>query len=65
MVSSMLSVYSSYTLKVGDKVFGFDDQGSKSHAQYMTIIENNVVVMPEHISYAQAAASSEGCALCV
>jgi len=47
-------------LKVGDKVFGFDDQGSGSHAQYMAIKEDKVVIMPESIFYAQAAASSEG-----
>ena len=48
------------SLKVGDKVFGFDDQGSGSHAQYMTIKEDNVIIIPDNISYEQAAASSEG-----
>ena len=48
------------SLKVGDNVFGFDDQGSGSHAQYMTIKEDNVVIIPENISYEQAAASNEG-----
>ena len=48
------------SLKVGDKVFGFDDQGSGSHAQYMTIKEDNVITIPDNISYDQAAASSEG-----
>ena len=48
------------SLKVGDKVFGFDDQGSGSHAQYMTIKEDNVITIPDNISYEQAAASSEG-----
>ncbi len=48
------------SLKVGDKVFGFDDQGSGSHAQYMTIREDKVVIIPNNISYGQAAASSEG-----
>ena len=48
------------TLNVGDKVFGFDDQGSESHAEYMTIIEDNVVIIPENITYEQAAASTEG-----
>ncbi len=48
------------SLKVGDKVFGFDDQGSGSHAQYMTIKEDNVIIIPDNISYKQAAASSEG-----
>jgi NADPH:quinone reductase-like Zn-dependent oxidoreductase len=48
------------SLKVGDKVFGFDDQGAKSHAQYLTINENKVVTIPNNMSYKQAAASSEG-----
>jgi len=47
-------------LKTGDKVFGFDDQGAGSHAQYLTIKEDKVVTMPEDLSYEQAAASSEG-----
>jgi NADPH:quinone reductase-like Zn-dependent oxidoreductase len=48
------------SLKVGDKVFGFDDQGSGSHAQFMTIKEDKVIRKPDNISYEQAAASSEG-----
>ena len=48
------------SLKVGDRVFGFDDQGSGSHAQYMTIKEDKVIIIPDKISYEQAAASSEG-----
>jgi NADPH:quinone reductase-like Zn-dependent oxidoreductase len=48
------------SLRVGDKVFGFDDQGSGSQAQYMTIKEDNVITIPDNISYEQAAASSEG-----
>ncbi len=48
------------SLKVGDKVFGFDDMGSRSQAQYMTIIENNVATIPENTTYDQAAASIEG-----
>ena len=48
------------SLKVGDKVFGFDDQGTESHAQYLTIEEDKVITIPENISYEQAAASSEG-----
>ena len=48
------------SLRVGDRVFGFDDQGSGSHAQYMTIKEEKVIIIPENISYEQAAASSEG-----
>jgi len=48
------------TLKVGERVFGFDDQGSKSHAQYLVINEDKALLIPGHISYEQAAASSEG-----
>jgi len=47
------------SLKVGKKVFGFDD-GAGSQAQYLTIQENKAVSMPEDIRYEQAAASSEG-----
>ncbi len=49
------------SLKVGDKVFGFDDQGSRSHAQYMTISEDEgLTTIPRNITYEQAAASTEG-----
>ena len=49
------------SLKVGDKVFGFDDQGSGSHAQYMTISEDEALTtIPRNITYEQAAASTEG-----
>ncbi|MFC2010805.1 alcohol dehydrogenase catalytic domain-containing protein, partial [Chloroflexota bacterium] len=47
--------------KVGDKVFGFDDQSSGSHAQYMTISgDKALTTMPRNITYEQAAASTEG-----
>ena len=48
------------TLKVGDRVFGFDDEGSASHAQLLAIEEGRAVTIPPGISYRQAAASSEG-----
>ena len=52
------------SLNVGERVFGFDDpfadQGSGSHAQYMTMKEDKVIIIPDNISYEQAAASSEG-----
>jgi len=48
------------SLKVGDKVFGFNDQGSGSHAQYMTISEDKAITIPENTTYEQAAASTEG-----
>jgi NADPH:quinone reductase-like Zn-dependent oxidoreductase len=48
------------SLKVGDKVFGFDDSGSGPHAQYMTISEDKAITIPENTTYEQAAASTEG-----
>jgi len=49
------------SFKVGDRVFGFDDQGLRSHAQYLTISEDKgLTTMPENITYEQAAASTEG-----
>ena len=49
------------SLKVGDKVFGFNDQGSGSHAQYLTISEDKALTtIPRNITYEQAAASTEG-----
>ncbi len=49
------------SLKAGDKVFGFDEQGTESHAQYMTMSENKALTtIPENISYEQSAASIEG-----
>ncbi|PHQ59840.1 MAG: NAD(P)-dependent alcohol dehydrogenase, partial [Maribacter sp.] len=49
------------TLKVGDKVFGFDDTGLSSHAQYLVISENKALSkIPDTINYEQAAASIEG-----
>ena len=48
------------SFKTGDKVFGFDDEGAQSQAQYLTITENKIVTMPDNITYEQAAASTEG-----
>ena len=48
------------SLGPGEKVFGFDDEGSGSQAQYLAITEDKVVAMPEGITFEQAAASSEG-----
>jgi len=48
------------SLKVGDRVFGFDDEGSGAHAQFLTVKEDKVVTIPGKLSYEQAAASSEG-----
>jgi NADPH:quinone reductase-like Zn-dependent oxidoreductase len=47
--------------KVGDRVFGFDDTGSGSHAQYMTMREDEgITTIPVNTTYEQAAASTEG-----
>jgi len=47
--------------KTGDKVFGFDDNGLSSHAEYMTISQNNALALiPKDVSFEQAAASIEG-----
>ena len=48
------------TLKVGDRVFGFNDQGSKAQAEYLAIREDFATTIPDEISYEHAAASSEG-----
>jgi len=49
------------SFKVGDKVFGFDDGGSGSHAQYTTIVEDKALItIPKNTTYEQAAASIEG-----
>ncbi|MFC2125010.1 NAD(P)-dependent alcohol dehydrogenase [Bacteroidota bacterium] len=45
---------------VGDKVFGLDDGGLSSHAQYMTMShEKALTTIPDNIGYEQAAASFE------
>ena len=49
------------SLKVGDKVFGFDDGGLSSYAEYLVISENKALtIMPENITYEQATACIEG-----
>ena len=49
------------SFKVGDKVFGFDDGGLSSHAQYITLSENKALaIIPKNLTYEQAAASFEG-----
>lgn len=45
---------------IGNKVWGFNDNGLQSHAQYLTISQNNAVLtMPQNCNYPQAAASAE------
>lgn len=46
---------------VGNDVFGFDDKGLSSHAQYTTLSEDKALTtIPKNITYEQAAASTEG-----
>lgn len=44
----------------GDNVFGFNDIGSESQAEYATITDEDLFPIPEKIDYKQAAASLEG-----
>lgn len=47
--------------KPGDRVWGFDDEGLCSHAEYVCVKESSTVLkIPEGYSYEQAAASAEG-----
>lgn len=47
--------------KEGDKVFGFNDEGVQSQAEYLVIDENSPMAkMPENISFIEAATSLEG-----
>jgi NADPH:quinone reductase-like Zn-dependent oxidoreductase len=47
--------------KKGDKVFGFDDSGLLTHAQYTSISDKKAIsLMPENTSFEEAVASLEG-----
>lgn len=47
--------------KIGDAVFGYNDETFGGHAEYLAISENSAVVLkPDNLSFEQAAASSEG-----
>jgi len=47
--------------KPGDKVFGYNDDTFGAHAEYITISENKwVALMPENLTYKEAAAITEG-----
>jgi len=48
------------TFKIGDKVFGFDDIGLSSQAEYLTYPAKKATTMPLDCSFEQAAASIEG-----
>lgn len=47
--------------KAGDRIFGFDDGGISSKAEYLTISEDRAIgIIPSNVSYTEAAASMEG-----
>lgn len=47
--------------KVGDRVYGFNDAGLQTHAEYLCISETeNIGVIPEGVSFEQAASMTEG-----
>lgn len=47
--------------KIGDRVWGFEDEGLQSHAQYMSIKASGAVAkIPHEFSYAEAVACAEG-----
>ena len=48
------------SFRIGDKVFGFNDTGSESQAEYVTTTVENLFPIPGKIDYKQAAASLEG-----
>jgi len=47
--------------KPGDRVWGFNDNGLATQAQYLCLSEKEAILkIPEHISFEQAVASAEG-----
>ncbi len=48
------------SFNIGDKVFGFNDTGAESQAEFTTTTVENVFPIPENIDFKQAAASLEG-----
>ncbi|GAH37710.1 unnamed protein product, partial [marine sediment metagenome] len=49
------------SFKVGDIVFGFNENSFGAHAEYMTMSEDKALTtIPKNITYEQAAASTEG-----
>ena len=47
------------SFNIGDKVFGFTDTGSESQAEYATVTEENLFLIPEKIDYKQGIIESE------
>jgi NADPH:quinone reductase-like Zn-dependent oxidoreductase len=48
------------SFSIGDKVFGFNDTGLESQAEYITTTVENLFLIPKKINYKEAAASLEG-----
>ncbi|WP_339712958.1 NAD(P)-dependent alcohol dehydrogenase [uncultured Kriegella sp.] len=48
------------SINMGDRVFGFNDTGSESQAEYLTTVTENTFTIPKNIDFKQAAASLEG-----
>jgi NADPH:quinone reductase-like Zn-dependent oxidoreductase len=46
--------------KIGDRVFGFNDAGYESQAEYLCTSAENIFPIPENLNYKEAAASLEG-----
>ena len=47
--------------KIGDRVWGLNDEGLTSHAEFMTIKEDQAIALiPDGISYSEAVACAEG-----
>jgi len=47
--------------KIGDKVFGFNDEGLNSHAEYLTIpADKAILTMPKNMNYKEVVACAEG-----
>lgn len=49
------------TFNIGDRVFGFNDDGLQSHAEYLTFpADKGIAIIPPNINFFKAAASMEG-----
>lgn len=48
------------SFRVGDRVFGFNDERFGGHAEYLTRTEREAVLMPAGMTFAEAAALTEG-----
>ena len=47
--------------KVGDRVFGFHDEGTSAHAEFLTVSQRDAIALiPDGISFENATAASEG-----